>query len=103
MPTHKNSATPQELLSDLQALVKETEAMVADKVSDYSEEALASLRTRYAVAQERFTDACASARKKVVAGAHYTDETIRANPYQSLAIATGLGVLIGILVSRRNN
>ena len=103
MPTHKDTATPQELLSDLQSLVKETEAMVADKVSGYSEEALASLRTRYAAAQERFTDACASARKRVVAGAHYTDETIRANPYQSLAIATGLGVLIGILVSRRNN
>jgi len=38
----------------------------------------------------------------VVAGAHYTDETIRAHPYPSIAIAIGAGALIGLLIGRRN-
>ena len=41
------------------------------------------------------------AKKKVVAGAKYTDTAIRENPYQALAIALGVGVLIGVLVGRR--
>jgi ElaB/YqjD/DUF883 family membrane-anchored ribosome-binding protein len=60
------------------------------------------LRSRFAAAQERCADAYAGARKKVIAGAKYTDETIRANPYQSLAIAAGLGLLIGVLLGRRS-
>ena len=41
------------------------------------------------------------ARKRVVAGAKCTDEAIRENPYQSLAIAGGVGLLVGLLLARR--
>ena len=36
------------------------------------------------------------------AGAKYTDETIRENPYQSMAVAAGLGLLVGVLIGRRS-
>ncbi len=94
--------TPKELLNELQALVAEAETMMADSLSEHSAEAIDSLRARFSAAQERFTDAYAGARKKVIAGAKYTDETIRANPYQSIAIAAGVGLLIGVLVGRRS-
>ena len=94
--------TPKELLHDLQALVAEAEAMIADSVTEHSAEAIDSLYSRFAAAQERFTDAYAGARKKVIAGAKYTDATIRANPYQSLAIALGVGLLVGVLLGRRS-
>jgi ElaB/YqjD/DUF883 family membrane-anchored ribosome-binding protein len=37
----------------------------------------------------------------VVAGARCTDATIREHPYQSLALALGVGVIAGALLSRR--
>jgi ElaB/YqjD/DUF883 family membrane-anchored ribosome-binding protein len=103
MKNNKDTAqTPKELLHDLQALVAEAEAMIADSVTEHSAEAIDSLRSRFVAAQERCADAYAGARKKVIAGAKYTDETIRANPYQSLAIAAGLGLLVGVLLGRRS-
>jgi ElaB/YqjD/DUF883 family membrane-anchored ribosome-binding protein len=99
---HNNDTaqTPKELLDELQTLVTEAEAMIAGAATEHSADAFDSLRSRFGAAQERFTDAYAGARKKVVAGAKYTDEAIRANPYQSLAIAAGVGLIIGVLAGR---
>jgi ElaB/YqjD/DUF883 family membrane-anchored ribosome-binding protein len=103
MKNNKDTApAPTELLHDLQTLVAEAEAMIADSVTEHSAEAIEALRARFVAAQERFADAYAGARKKVIAGAKYTDETIRANPYQALAIAAGVGLLVGVLLGRRS-
>ena len=103
MKNNKDAAhTPKELLHELQALVAEAEAMIADSVTEHSAEAIDSLRSRFVAAQERCADAYAGARKKVVAGAKCTDAAIRANPYQSLAIAAGVGLLVGIFLGRRS-
>ena len=92
--------TPADLLNDLRSLVVEAEKMTAASIGEHTEEALDSLRERFVAAQERCADLYAGARKKVIAGAKYTDETIRENPYQSLAVAVGVGVVIGVLVGR---
>ncbi len=94
--------TPKELLTELQSLVSSAEAMMADSLSEHSTEAISNLRERFAAVQERFGEIYDGAKKKVVAGAKYTDETIRANPYQSIAIAAGVGLLVGVLVGRRS-
>jgi len=93
--------TPKELLTELQSLVVAAESMVTDSVSEHTADAVSNLRARFGAAQERFTELYDGAKKKVVAGAKYTDETIRANPYQSIAIAVGVGLLVGVLVGRR--
>jgi len=98
--SNETAQTPKELLNDLQTLVSEAEAMIAGAATEHSADAFDSLRSRFSAAQERFTDAYDGAQKKVIAGAKYTDETIRANPYQSLAVAAGVGLLIGILAGR---
>jgi ElaB/YqjD/DUF883 family membrane-anchored ribosome-binding protein len=106
MKNNKDTAsahhTPKELLSELKTLVAEAETMMADSLSEHSSEALGNLRERFSAAQERFSDIYDGAKKKVVAGAKYTDTTIRENPYQSMAIALGVGVLVGVLVGRRS-
>jgi len=94
--------TPAELLEELQALVAEAQTMMTDTVTEHSAAAFSNLRERFGAAQERFTDVYETTKKKVVAGAKYTDATIRENPYQSLAIALGVGVLLGVLVGRRS-
>lgn len=101
---HRNGALaqkPEELLNDLRALVGEAEKMIGETAGEESEALLASLRERFSDAQERFSEVYDGARKKVIAGAKYTDTTIRENPYQSLAVALGIGVLVGVLVGRR--
>ena len=93
--------TSSELLDDLRTLVAETKTMLADSVSERSGEALAALSERFGAAQERVTELYDGARKKVVAGAKCTDATIREYPYQSIAVALGVGVIVGAIIARR--
>jgi len=103
MKNRSNPAqTPKELLNDLHALVADAEKMIGDSVSEHTEGAVSALRDRFESAQERLSDLYNGARTKVAAGAKYTDETIRANPYQSIAIAAGVGLLVGVLLGRRS-
>lgn len=95
--------TPKELLVELKALAVEAEAMMVGSLSDHSAEAMANLRERFSAAQERFTEIYDQTKQKVVAGAKCTDASIRENPYQSLAIALGVGLLVGVLVGRRTS
>ena len=94
--------TPKELLHELQSLVAEAETMMLDSASEQSAEMLGNLRERFGAAQEKFADVYEGAKKKVVAGAKYTDTTIRENPYQAMAIAAGVGLLVGVLLGRRS-
>src|SRR5436309_1289037 len=99
---HTPAQTPQELLTDLRNLVVEAERMAADSVTERSREAFDSIRERFGSAQTRLSDLYDGTRKKVAAGVHYTDETIREKPYQTLAVAAGVAVLVGVLLGRRS-
>ncbi len=88
-------------LADLRDLVSEAQKILDDSPSDSNGENDLALRERFEAARERFTEIYATAKKKVVAGGKYADETIRENPYQALAVAAGIGLLIGVLVGRR--
>ncbi len=94
--------TPKELLNDLHALVTEVEKMMGDSLSEHTADAMGALRTRFEAAQERLSCLYTGAKQKVVAGAKCTDAAIRANPYQSLAIAAGTGLILGVLLGRRS-
>ena len=101
MKRTSSTHTPKELLTNLQSLVGEAETMMSDSLSEHSAEAFNRLRARFDTARDQFTAAYENARKKVIAGAESTDATIRANPYQSVAIALGVGLLAGVLIGRR--
>jgi len=53
----------------------------------------------------RFTAAMESAKnniqEKTTASAKATDRAIREHPYQSIGIAFGIGLLLGVLINRR--
>lgn len=103
--TEVNTQKPEDVLNDLRALVAEAEHLLgqAPQGACNCDATLAALRERFEAAQERLAELYAGARKKVVAGAKYTDETIRESPYQSLAIALGIGLVAGVLIGRRSN
>ena len=92
--------TPQQLLDDLRHLVTEAEQLISSAVTEEAGEKMQALRMRFAQAQERFGELYTDARRKVVAGAQSTDAAIRSHPYESLAIAIGVGVLVGLLLRR---
>jgi ElaB/YqjD/DUF883 family membrane-anchored ribosome-binding protein len=99
---HASNDATDTFLSDLRALVTEAEKLLDESPEGASTGIGSALRARFDAAQERFTDLYAGARKQVIAGGKYTDKAIRENPYQSLAIAAGLGLLIGVLLGRRS-
>lgn len=104
MKTHHDLAhLPKELINELRDLVSEANALVTSSVSEYSADALAGLRARISAVESRLSEYYRGARKQVIAGARATDQTIREHPYPSLAIALGVGVVIGVLLGRRND
>lgn len=100
MKTRSHSSA-EEMTDNLRALINEAEQVVSDGVSTTSSEVVADLKERLETGLEKLNDYYGGAKERVIAGARRTDDTIRSHPYESLAIALGVGVLIGALIRRR--
>ncbi len=81
------------LAHDADELMKATAGQTGDKVSE--------LRGRLATALESAKATCQRLEEKTVAAAKATDHAIREHPYESIGIAFGLGLLVGVLVARK--
>jgi ElaB/YqjD/DUF883 family membrane-anchored ribosome-binding protein len=112
--TGTTAETPEQLIEHISRLMAEAEAMLAGPHTEQASGKLANIKERLESARDQLTnaygrardgiaDAYDRARRSATAGAKYTDETIREYPYQSLAVALGVGVLIGALIGRRSN
>lgn len=96
------SDSPEELVSNLRSLLAEAEQLVGNTAGEYASDKLHALYGRLQDAQERVQEMYGVARDKVAEGARETDRVIRSHPYESLAIALGIGVLLGAFI-RRNH
>ena len=67
----------------------------------HTEEKVRELRGRLAAALESAKAAYQRLQDGTVAAARATDDTIRDHPYESIGIAFGVGLLVGVLVARR--
>jgi ElaB/YqjD/DUF883 family membrane-anchored ribosome-binding protein len=102
--TTSTAETPEQLIEHISRLMAEAEAMIAGPVTEQAGGKLSEIKNRLESARERLNEVYGRARTSVIAGAKYTDDTIRQYPYQSLAVALGIGVLIGALIrGGRNN
>ena len=101
MKAHPNAHAANDNLADLKSLVTDAETLMSNPPSQNAADAMSHLRARFDATQQRFGELYDGAKQKVVRGAKCTDTAIRDNPYQSLAIAAGVGVLIGIVLGRR--
>lgn len=97
-PAQEN--TPEELVAELRGLVAEAERMLVES-EQATPATVSALCERFEAARDRMLALYATTKGKVVEGAKTTDATIRSHPYQTLAIALGIGVLLGAVVSRR--
>jgi ElaB/YqjD/DUF883 family membrane-anchored ribosome-binding protein len=69
--------------------------------ADVGGEKVSEVRKRLAAALERGKQLAGQARDKTVAAAKAADEAVHEHPYQAMAIAFGVGALIGFLAARR--
>lgn len=97
---NRSADTADMVIDNLRTLIAEAEKILSESPGEPATEALATLRGRLEEARARAEHLYQDARKKVVASAKQADETIRAHPYESLAVALGVGVLLGALIRR---
>lgn len=88
------------LVTDLKRIVNDSELLLHD-TKDVAGEKAREMRERLTEAMESAKRACHRLEEKAVEGAKAADRTIRDHPYQSIGVAFGLGLLIGVLVTRK--
>jgi ElaB/YqjD/DUF883 family membrane-anchored ribosome-binding protein len=88
------------LTSDLKTVVQDAEELM-NATAGQAGEKVSAARTRLAAALESAKASYQRVQEKTVAAAKATDKTIRAHPYESIGIAFGLGLLVGVLVARK--
>jgi len=88
------------LASDLKAVVRDAEELMKATAGQAGEK-ISEVRKRLATALDSAKATCHRLEEKTIAAAKATDQTIREHPYQSIGIAFGVGLLVGVLVARK--
>jgi ElaB/YqjD/DUF883 family membrane-anchored ribosome-binding protein len=96
---NKTMEGEQKLADNLHAVTEDAENFVRETGSGLSEKAREA-RARLAASLASARAGLTKLNEKAIAGAKATDRVIRDNPYQSIGVAFGLGILIGVLVTR---
>jgi len=89
----------QAVSNDMGELAEDARALI-DATANVAGEKVAEARKRLAEALDNGKEMYGKVKDKAVAGVKVTDETVRANPYQAIAIAAGVGAIIGYLAAR---
>ena len=91
-------------MTDLKTLTHDAEDLLKATAGDVSEKAKEA-RGRVAAALERAKTTYTQLQDQTIAGAKAAakkaDVVIREHPYESIGIAFGVGLLIGVLVTRK--
>jgi ElaB/YqjD/DUF883 family membrane-anchored ribosome-binding protein len=85
---------------DLEGLAEDAKTLLA-VTADVAEEKVVEAREHLAEALDRSKATWVRVQDRAVESAKATDRAIRTHPYQSIGVAFGVGVLLGVLLSRR--
>ena len=98
------TAAREQLLRDFNKVVSDTEELLRSLASVGGEKAAAareSVEENLATAKKRLRDLQGSAVERATDAARATDDYVHENPWQVIAIAAGVGVLVGLVLSAR--
>ncbi len=90
----------EKLLHDLKAVVRDGEELLKAGAKDLGEKGMAA-RDRLAAALQTARETGRKLEEQAVAGVKAAERLIRQHPYESIGIAFGIGMVIGVLVNRR--
>ena len=85
------------VIQDAEQLIKATAGDLGDKLGEKAKEA----RDRLKASLDSAKTTCQELEEKAVAGVQAADKVIRDHPYESVGIAFGVGLLVGLLATRR--
>jgi ElaB/YqjD/DUF883 family membrane-anchored ribosome-binding protein len=90
----------QQLRGDLKQVVRDAEELLKATAGEAGEQ-VKEVRGRLSTALASAKATCEHLQDKTVEAAKATDHVIREHPYESIGVAFGVGLLIGVLVGRR--
>ncbi len=99
--TSKKGDLTEQLTEELQAIANEAEMLIQSKSEDLVEKTK-ELRDKLASALDTANDTVESLETQAAKGIKAADRAIRSHPYQSLGIALGVGLAVGLLLKRRS-
>lgn len=88
------------LAADLKRVVRDSEDLLENSAGIAGEKA-EELRERLSETLDAARAACRRLEAKAVEGAKATDKVIRDHPYPAIGVAFGIGLLVGVLVTRK--
>ena len=99
-----DQVTMDTLRGDLATVMRDAEALLkasADQGGAKTDEARAKIRESLQAAKARLIEAEQAAVRHGEEAVAATETHIRNNPWQSVGVAAGIGLLIGVLLARR--
>ena len=101
---NENPANRDKLVQDMRVVIADAEDLLRATANQAGE--------KIAVARERIQDSLHQAKVKLAEAeamvterakqaARYTDEYVHENPWRAIGVAAGIGLLLGLLISRR--
>jgi ElaB/YqjD/DUF883 family membrane-anchored ribosome-binding protein len=93
-------ATPGDILDDLRAVVRDAESLLRateGQVGEHIAEVRSRIEGKLADAKVKLHEAGAEKAERVKSAARSTDSYVRENPWTAVAIAAGVGFLIGAI------
>lgn len=99
-----NDAGKEKLISDFKVVVADAEELLratASQAGDKATELRTKIQAHLADAKVRLADAEAALVDKAKQVGRVTDDYVHDNPWRSVGIAAGIGLIIGLLIGRR--
>jgi len=96
--------TTAQLKADMDAVLRDAEALFrasAGQGGEKMDEARAKIRESLEAAKARLQQAERRARQQGEDALHATEDYARRNPWQTMGIAAGVGLVVGVLLARR--
>lgn len=90
-----------ETTSNDSGTIAENARALMTATADVAGEKVSEARKCLAAALESGKKTYGRVREQTVAGTKVADQTVRENPYQAIAIAIGVGAILGYLISHR--
>lgn len=98
-----NAVTNEKLMHDMRAVVTDAEELLRATAGQAGEKVAAArerIQANLAVAKDKLIDAEHAMAEKTKQAAKATDEYVHENPWKAVGIAAGVGLVVGLLISR---
>ena len=99
-----STAQKDRLMNDLRVVIADAEELMrttASEVGEGAAEARGRMQLRVQQAKENLLHLQDAALAKAKAAGHAADDYVHGNPWRAIGAATGIGLVVGLLIGRR--